>query len=272
MTATAVAGCLHDLPELAVGDLVFQVAPPRERKTIEIVIERDASLVLKAPPAATIERATRFVNTKRQWIYRKLIEKDALSGPPVVKRFVEGEGFAYLGRSYCLTLTPEGTGVRLNRGRFHLPASEVDRGAEAMRLWYTEVGTKWLSKRIRPWAARLGVDPVTVEVRDLGFRWGSARPWPSPQRINIHWATLQLPPSLIDYVLVHELAHLRELNHTPEFWSIVERLMPGYQTHKTTLAAIGKQIWLGSVVEDTDYSVSMKQDQSKSSTRTYVRR
>ena len=114
-----------------------------------------------------------------------------------------------------------------------------------MRRWYTEVGTKWLRKRIRPWAARLGEESVTVKVRDLGFRWGSARPQAGPQRVNIHWATLQLPPGLIDYVLVHELAHLRERNHTPEFWSIVDRLMPGCQTHKTTLAAIGKHIWLG---------------------------
>ncbi|MDE0120945.1 MAG: SprT family zinc-dependent metalloprotease, partial [bacterium] len=224
MTTTARAA-LHDLPELVVGDLILQIAPPRQRKTIELVVERDASLVLKAPPAVTIERATRFVNAKRQWVYRKLVEKDALSGPPVVKRFVEGEGFAYLGRNYRLTLTPEGAGVHLNRGRFHLPASEADRGPQAMRRWYTDVGTKWLRKRIRPWAARLGEESVTVEVRDLGFRWGSARPQRGPQRTNIHWATLQLPPSLIDYVLVHELAHLREANHTPEFWSIVERLM-----------------------------------------------
>lgn len=236
---------LHDLPELIVGDLLFKVAPPRERKTIEIVVERDASLVLKAPPAITIERATRFINAKRQWVYLKLIEKDALSGPPVVKRFVEGEGFAYLGRSYRLTLTQEGTGVHLDRGRFHLPAADVDRGAEAMRRWYTEVGAKWLQKRIRPWVARLGEESVTVEVRDLGFRWGSTRPQPGVQRINIHWATLQLAPTLIDYVLVHELAHLRQHNHTPEFWSIVERLMPEYQTQKTTLAPLGKSIWLG---------------------------
>ena len=226
---------------------MFEVAPPRQRKTIEIVVERDASLVLKAPPTVTIERATRFITAKRQWVYRKLVEKDALSGPPVVKQFVEGEGFSYLGRSYRLTLTPEGTRVRLDRGRFHLSAGEVDQGAEAMRRWYTEVGTKWLRKRIRPWAARLGEEFVIVEVRDLGFRWGSARPLTGPQRINIHWATLQLPPTLIDYVLVHELAHLREHNHTPEFWSIVERLMPGYQTQTTTLASVGKNTWLGAV-------------------------
>ena len=244
MTVTTVAA-LHDLPELVVGDLIFQVAPPRERKTIEIVVERNASLVLKAPPAVTIERATRFVSAKRQWVYRKLVEKDALSGPPVVKRFVEGEGFAYLGRSYRLTLTPEGSGVRLDRGRFHLPAAEVDQGDEAMRHWYIDVGIKWLRKRIRPWATRRGEEPVTVEVRDLGFRWGSARPTDGAPRINIHWATLQLPPTVIDYVLVHELAHLRERNHTPEFWSIVERLMPSYQTHKTTLATVGRSVWLG---------------------------
>ena len=159
---------------------------------------------------------------------------------------MEGEGFAYLGRNYRLTLTPEGTGVRLDRGRLHLPAGDVDRGAEAMRRWYTEVGAKWLRRRVGPWAARLGEESVTVEVRDLGFRWGSARPQPRHPRINIHWATLQLPPSLIDYVLVHELAHLRERNHTPEFWSIVERLMLGYQTPKTTLAAAGRDIWLSS--------------------------
>ena len=197
----------------------------------------------------TIEQATQFVTTKRPWVYRKLAEKDALLGRPVAKQFVEGEGFAYLGRSYRLTLTPNTPDVRLNRGRFHLPAGEIDQGAAAMRRWYTKVGSQWLQQRIRPWASRLGEPTVTVKVRDLGYRWGSARPTKNPQHINIHWATLQLPPTLIDYILVHELAHLHETNHTPQFWTTIERLIPSYQTQKTTLAAIGKNIWLGSVTE-----------------------
>ena len=245
---------LHDLPALVVGDLVLAVAPPSDRKTIEIVVERDASLVLKAPPTTTIERAKQFVTAKRPWVYRKLAEKDALTGPPVVKQFVEGEGFAYLGRSYRLTLTTDASakeGVRLERGRFHLPTKEADMGAAAMRRWYTKVGGQWLHHRIRPWAARLGEEAVEVEVRDLGYRWGSARPAAGPQRINVHWATLQLPPSLIDYVLVHELAHLQETNHTPEFWSTVARLLPAYQQRRTVLATIGKTIWLGSVTPNT---------------------
>ena len=247
-TATATAALLDELDTLVVGDLVLKVAPPSNRKTIEIVVERDASLTLKAPPNATVERAKQFVTAKRTWVYRKLADKDALTGPSVTKQFVEGEGFAYLGRNYRLTLTtdPEATGVRLEAGRFHLPAMQTYQGAALMRRWYTETGGQWLRRRIQPWAARLGEQHVEVEVRDLGYRWGSARPMEDPQRINIHWATLQLPPSLIDYVLVHELAHLQETNHTPNFWTIVVRLIPSYEQHTVALATIGKTIWLGS--------------------------
>ena len=249
------AAALHDLQSLVVGDLVLQVEPPSDRKTIEIVVERDASLLLKAPPKATVERATQFVAAKRSWVYRKLAEKDALTGPAVVKQFVEGEGFAYLGRSYRLTLTTESEGpaaVRLDRGRFHMNSDDAAAGAAAMRRWYIDVGGQWLRRRIRLWVARMGEDEVNVEVRDLGYRWGSARPSDGPQRINVHWATLQLPPSLIDYVLVHELAHLHETNHTSDFWSAVARLMPSYETHKTTLASIGKTIWLGEVAGNVE--------------------
>ena len=157
-------------------------------------------------------------------------------------------GTSHLGRSYRLTLTTDPgakEGVRLERGRFHLPAKEAHEGAAKMRRWYTKVGGQWLRHRLRPWAARLGEEHVEVDVRDLGYRWGSARPTTGPQRINVHWATLQLPPSLIDYVLVHELAHLRDTNHTPEFWHTVARLMPSYEQQRITLTTIGKTIWLG---------------------------
>ena len=240
---------LEGISTLVVGDLTFAVAPPADRQTIEIIVERDASLQLKIPHGTTVERAERFIAKKREWVHRKLNEKDALTGPPVVKQFVQGEGFAYLGRSYRLTLTdePPGTKVRLERGRFHLPAADAHAGGgpAAMRRWYIEVGGTWVRKRIQPWAARSGEPAVGVEVRDLGYRWGSTRPNSAHRRVSLHWAALQMPSALIDYILAHELAHLHEPNHTPAFWSTVARLMPGHETHKTTLASIGKTIWLG---------------------------
>lgn len=251
----AVSGCdetpLEGIPTLVVGALTFAVAPPTDRQTIEIIVERDASLQLKTPHGTTVERAKRFITKKREWVYRKLTEKDALTGPPVVKQFVEGEGFSYLGRSYRLTLTddPPGTKVRLERGRFHLPAADAHAGGgpAAMRRWYLDVGSAWARRRIRPWAARVGEPDIQVEVRDLGYRWGSARPAAdaSAPRINIHWATLQLPPSLIDYILVHELAHLGEPNHTPAYWARVAILMPAPELPRSSLASAGSTIWMG---------------------------
>ena len=230
---------------LQVDDLSLTVATSAERTTLELVVDRDASLIVKAPESATIEGIEQFVNTKRAWIYRKLAEKDALVGAPVVKQFVDGEGFAYLVRSYRLRLDYAVSQVRLDRGRFVMPVLAASEGTAAMRSWYTFTGRQWLAKRVRPWAARLGVDDVVVEVKDLGYRWGSARPTEGPQRVNIHWATLQLSPSLIDYVLAHELAHLREANHTPEYWALLGKLMPGFETHKANLAVIGKNVWFG---------------------------
>lgn len=230
---------------MRVGDLVFAVAPPTERTTLEIVVDRDASLVLKAPRSATVERAEQFIASKRSLLYRKLAEKDALVGPPIVKQFVDGEGFAYLGRSHRLLIDDEADTLRLDRGRFVAPPSVRDRGVQMMRDWYVGTGMQWLRGRVQPWASRLGIDDLTIDVRDLGYRWGSARPTTGEQRINIHWASLQLPPSLIDYVLVHELAHLREANHTPEFWTIVGNLLPGFESQKANLASIGRGVWLG---------------------------
>ena len=117
MTATGV----HDLESMRVGDLVLAFAPATEGTTLEIVVERDATLVLKAPRSASVERAEKFVASRRSWIYRKLAEKDAVVGPTIVKQLVDGEGFAYLGRSHRLLIDDSADAVRLDRGRFVAP-------------------------------------------------------------------------------------------------------------------------------------------------------
>jgi predicted metal-dependent hydrolase len=233
---------VHDLDFLAVGDLVFAVAAPTDRKTLQITVDRDASLILRAPAAVSRERAEQFIESKRSWVYRKLAEKDALVGPTVTKQFVDGEGFAYLGRSHRLLLDDSEDGVRLDRGRFRMSHNTARRGAEAMRRWYTTTGQAWLQRRVRPWTQRLTLANAEVAVLDLGHRWGSAR---SDRKVNIHWATLQLPPSIIDYVLAHELAHLREPQHNPDFWSLVAAVMPDFESRKETLRHVGRTIWLG---------------------------
>ncbi|UOT06785.1 M48 family metallopeptidase [Rhodococcus opacus] len=209
----------------------------------KLTIERDGSLQLKAAPDVERSELERFLVSKRDWIYRKLAEKEALTAQPVTNELVNGEGYLYLGRSYQLrVLDIDDSRVRLQRGKLILPQSLADTGYDHIIEWYRTTGLTWLKPRVNDWAMRLQVEPQSIEVADLGTKWGSTLP---SGRVRIHWATLQLRPLLVEYVLAHELAHLREPHHGPAFWQLLGRAMPNFNERKGQLADVGATIWTG---------------------------
>ena len=232
--------------QMTIGDLEFAVRLSQHRKTVGITIDRDGSLVLHAPAGSDRDALTSWARSKRGWVLRKLAEKDLLLSASPGKEFATGEGFDYLGRHYRLQLTgdPPGTTVRLERGRLLMSrrAAETGDGKSAMIRWYRQRALGWLPRRISPWAQRMDLAPGDLDVRDLGYRWASLG---KNSRLNIHWAAMQLRASLIDYVIVHELAHVGQPRHTPTFWATVERALPDYDQRKTRLAATGATLWLG---------------------------
>jgi predicted metal-dependent hydrolase len=200
-------------------------------------VDRGGELVLSAPPGVADEELSDFVREKRFWLYTKIAEKEAHQQPIGDKEFVSGEGFSYLGRSYRLLLVrKQDVPLKLVGGRFRLLRSEASEGRTRFVRWYTERGRVWLPRRVEGWAIRMGVEPAGVEVRDLGFRWGSCG---KAGIVNLHWAAMLLPPSVVDYVIVHELAHLVEPKHTPDFWLRVVRALPEYEQRKSWLAEHG---------------------------------
>lgn len=210
-----------------------------------LTIERDGSLTLRA--AADVDRGElqAFLASKREWIYTKLAEKELLKREPVVKELVNGEGFLYLGRSYQLRIEASSDqGARLAGGRLRLPTQSAGHGRDLLIEWYTSRGMAWIAQRLTVSAARLEVHPESLDVADLGHKWGAAT---AAGRLRIHWATLQLRPGLVDYVIAHELAHLREPHHGPAFWRRLARVMPDYEQRKSELAAIGPSLWFGDV-------------------------
>jgi predicted metal-dependent hydrolase len=208
-----------------------------------LTIERDGSLQLKAAPDVERAELERFLASKRDWIYRKLADKEALSAEPVTKELVDGEGYLYLGRSHQLRIVnTDDRRVRLQCGRLILPQSLAGSGHEQIIDWYRATGLAWLKPRTKDWSTRLRVDARCVEVADLGNKWGSALP---SGRVRIHWATMQLRPPLVEYVLAHELAHLREPHHGPAFWQLLGRAMPDFDRRKNDMARTGVSIWMG---------------------------
>jgi predicted metal-dependent hydrolase len=241
--ATASPSAIQASPRtLCVGDLDVQVQMSTRRRSIQLTVERDATVTAVVPPDTSDASLTKVVIAKRRWLYARLRERAALGGPRPAREFVTGEGFPYLGRSYRLLIVEEAPcSVRLNRGRLEIRRDSVDDGARHLTRWYQQVGEHWLRKRGARWAERMGVEVSALRVLPLGYRWGSCT---RDGKVNIHWAAMQPPADLVDYVLVHELAHLRRRDHAPEFWRIVERAMPDYKARRDRLRQLGPDLWL----------------------------
>lgn len=225
---------------LQVDDLRFEVRRSARRKTLEITVDRGGELVLAAPPEVDEDTLRAFVREKRFWIYTRLAEKEQLQKTAPPKTFVNGEGFLYLGRSYRLKLVDgQAEPIKLLNGRFCLHRELADTGRQALIRWYTEKGKDWLWRKARDYVARMEVAPAGVKVQDLGYRWGSCGKdgW-----LYFHWKAILLPARIAEYVVVHELAHIHEPHHTPEFWRRVERSLADFEHRKRWLAEHGMEV------------------------------
>lgn len=225
---------------LTVNDLRFEVRRSAQRRALEITVDRGGELVLSAPPEVPDAKLRDFVQRKRMWVYKQLARKEGLGHETPRKVFVDGEGFAYLGRSYRLRLVPEAdAGVKLQGGRFVMPKALARDGREHLIRWYCERARPWLWAKVKDYAARMEVNPTGLRVQDLGYRWGSCG---KGDVLYFHWKTILLPALMAEYVVVHEMAHLHEPHHTPEFWRRVGRAMADFQRRKDWLAQHGGEI------------------------------
>lgn len=225
---------------LTIDDLEFEVRRSPRRKTLGITVDRQGELIINAPPECPSAAMEEFVREKRFWIFTKLAEKEILRVEAPRREFVSGEGHPYLGRSYRLLLVDaQDVPLKLERGRFRLLRSEAAQGRAHFISWYSGHARSWLAGRVDRWTGRIGVEPKGLEVRELGFRWGSCG---ASGTVNFHWATILLPPRIVDYIIVHELAHLQESTHTPEFWLLVERTMPDFGERREWLARHGGRL------------------------------
>ena len=222
-------------------ELMYQVARSR-RKTADIIVERDGSILIRAPESISDERIEDMVEAKRYWIYKTLAEWRDLNAAHIQREYRNGEGFLYLGRSYRLLLVADqNEPVLLKNGRFCLrrdlvEAGDVEHARAAFRDYYTNRGLDRISQRVAYYAPKVGVSPSSVDVRELGHRWASCSP---AGDLAFHWKCMMAPQTIIDYIVVHELCHLHQPDHTDAFWNEVDKVMPTYRERKEWLRKQG---------------------------------
>lgn len=222
-------------------DISYEVVRSR-RATADIVIERDGRVLVRAPETIPNQRIEDLVTAKRLWIYKTLAEWRDLNATRVLREYRNGEGFLYLGRSYRLSLIGrQEAPLVLRGGRFYLRRDLVDRGEvaaakAAFQEYFIARGLERIASRVQYYAPKVGVMSRRVDVRELGHRWASCSP---KGNLAFHWKCMMAPPTIIDYIVVHELCHIHQLDHTRSFWNEVDKVMPDFQERKEWLKKYG---------------------------------
>jgi predicted metal-dependent hydrolase len=218
---------------LEVGGLVFEVRRSGRRKTLGLTVDRHGELLVHAPEGEATTRIKTWVRSKLLWVHRRLTAKERLTSAWREPEFVSGESFSVLGRQYPLRIDAgQGEPLRFDGRKFCLSPQAIPEATRRFRMWFIGTGRVWVRERVALLSRKVGCSPVRVDVRDLGYRWGSCG---RNGVLNINWRTIQLPVRLVDYVLVHELSHLIEPSHGPEFWKVVDRAMPDWRDRREEL-------------------------------------
>ena len=210
--------------------------------TTDIVVERDGQVIVRAPAALSDERIEDIIQSKRYWIYKTLAEWRDLNATRVLREYRNGEGFLYLGRSYRLSLVAnQDEPLLLRNGRFCLRRGLVDQGEvaaakSAFHDYFIERGHERITQRVHYYAPKVGVTPGDIDVRELGHRWASCS---SKGSLAFHWKCMMAPPTIIDYIVVHELCHVHRMDHTHAFWNEIDKVIPDYQERKEWLKKNG---------------------------------
>lgn len=225
----------------AIRDVEYSVARS-DRKTVSIYVERNGGVTVKAPRLATDQQLQRLVERKLPWIYRTLAHWNELNREPGGKEFVSGETFYFLGQPCRLDISPDATKpLSLVGDRFVLRRDLRAQAEELLRAFYRRAGYERLPTLIATRARSMGVKPGKLRVWELNHRWASCSP---AGNLNFHWRALGAPLDVLHYLVVHELAHLKERNHTPEFWALVDTELPGWREAADWLKLHGARMTL----------------------------
>ncbi len=206
-------------------------------RTVGLRLGPDHSVVVRAPLAVSEAFIAEFVSGRAAWIRaRRAAEPVTSTAPPLA----DGDTVPFLGQPHTVHVVP-GRGRRASLTRadgaitIALPAANAPGDIErAVVRWLTGEAQHELTEATVRWGPRLGVSPKAVLVRNQRTRWGSCA---ADGVIRYNWRLVLLAPELMDFVVVHELAHLLEANHSPHFWAHVERLLPDYRERRKALNA-----------------------------------
>jgi len=206
-----------------------------KRKTLTLQVTREAELVIRAPkymPKFLVERA---VWKNRDWIVRKKSEVLKRNILKPARRFLDGELVSFLGENYIMQREGRRKTPLLENGECFLVAT-VKNPRKVFENWYKKQAKEIITARVTELARQYGFTFNRVQISSAKTRFGSCS---SRKNLSFPWRLIMLPMGIVDYVILHELSHLRHMNHSQKFWSQVEALCPDYKERRGWLKKYG---------------------------------
>ena len=214
----------------------------RKRKTLVIQMEPMEKILVLSPIGLSEEYIIEKVLSKGKWILKKLAAFKEAGPLPLKKQLVSGELFLYLGKNYKLHVLLNRNIVRpkielvQNNIFIFSPLKDQEILRAALQKWYKKEASKIISQRIEYFKKILMVKPSQIKIKEQQRRWGSCS---SKGSIYFNWRIIMAPQQIIDYIIVHEMAHLIHRNHSPLFYKLIESVLPDYKARKKWLQDFG---------------------------------
>ncbi|MDD8021454.1 MAG: SprT family zinc-dependent metalloprotease [Acidobacteriota bacterium] len=207
------------------------------RQTVSLEINPGGSLIVRAPYDLETSAIDDMVRRHEAWIKKKQEEvrrKREIFQP---KKFLPGEKFLWLGKEYPLQLVDRTVPTLVFTGEcFELAASSGTSSRQVLESWFRRQASSYLTRRVAEIAQKASFKYQKVQISSAATRWGSCS---SKGTISLVWRLMMAPPEIIDYLIVHELAHTKEKNHSRAFWQLVSEFVPDYREKRQWLRANG---------------------------------
>ena len=212
---------------MKIGDLEIEIKRSKRRKTITVNIERDGSVNAVAPIDCDDETIRKELEAREYLICKHVANRKAVNKAYINRNFVNGQAFLFMGKSYNLLISETARKpLEIVDDKFILSERCLPKAKETFIKFYKKQGLPYLQKRIDYFSKLVGRAPTSIRIIELGGHWASCTP---QHTINFHWKCIMAKPEIVDYLIVHELTHLKYPQHTRQFWDSVFSVMPNYK-------------------------------------------
>ena len=230
---------------------IFYTLVKSRRKTIGIRIEKNGEVRVSAPIKLGRKHIEDVIREKAGWIIKKVDEVKKKNSNIVQREYVNGEKLLYLGKEYTLEVVERSSNraeVRMQDDKIIVYITHGLLGEQRkqtikkiLEKWYRKRFSEIVNEKTEQYSVKLNVTPRKVFIKDQKTRWGSCS---VKGNVNFNWRLVMAPVEIIDYVVIHELCHLKVMNHSKTFWALVESMLPSFKDNRRWLKNSGHRLVL----------------------------